>query len=290
MIGSNVTPSIRPAVATDAEAVGAIAYHAFHRIATAHNFPPDFPNVEAAVGLAKMMLAHPRIYGVVSELDGRVAGSNFLWEQSSVAGVGPITVDPKVQNAQVGRGLMQAVLERASDKGWASVRLVQAAYHNRSLSLYTKLGFDAREPLSVMQGTPIGKAMSGHAVRKGTARDLQACDALCVRVHGHDRHGELTDALAQGSATVVERDGRITGYTTGVGFFGHTVGEADNDVKALIAAAPGFGGPGMLVPTRNADLMRWCLGQGLRVVQPMTLMSRGLYNEPRGAFLPSILF
>ena len=29
---------------------------------------------------------------------------------------------------------------------------------------------------------------------------------------------------------------------------------------------------------------------GLRVVQPMTLMSMGLYNEPKGAFLPSVLY
>ena len=44
------------------------------------------------------------------------------------------------------------------------------------------------------------------------------------------------------------------------------------------------------LPTRNSEVFGWCLGQGLRVTQPMTLMSLGLYNEPRGAFLPSILF
>jgi predicted N-acetyltransferase YhbS len=283
-------PAIRAAAAGDADAAGAVAYRAFHRIATAHNFPPDFPSVEAAVGLAKMMIAHPRVYGVVAEVDGKIAGSNFLWEQSSVAGVGPITVDPDAQNAHVGRALMFAVLKRAANKEWASVRLVQAAYHNRSLSLYTKLGFDPREPLSVMQGAPIGKTIAGYKVRKATADDIGACNALCVRVHGHDRHGEASDALVQGSASVVEHDGRITGYATVIGFFGHAAGETDTDIKALIAAAPGFAGPGMLVPTRNAELLRWCLDNGLRIVQPMTLMSRGLYNEPRGAFLPSILF
>jgi hypothetical protein len=41
---------------------------------------------------------------------------------------------------------------------------------------------------------------------------------------------------------------------------------------------------------RNVELFRWGLEQGLRVVQPMTLMSYGLYNEPRGAFLPSVLY
>jgi hypothetical protein len=46
----------------------------------------------------------------------------------------------------------------------------------------------------------------------------------------------------------------------------------------------------MLLPIRNSELLRWCLSIGLRITQPMNLMSYGLYNEPRAAFLPSILF
>jgi hypothetical protein len=45
-----------------------------------------------------------------------------------------------------------------------------------------------------------------------------------------------------------------------------------------------------MLPTRNGELLRWCLEKGLRIVQPMTLMSIGLYNEPAGAFLPSIIY
>jgi hypothetical protein len=89
---------------------------------------------------------------------------------------------------------------------------------------------------------------------------------------------------------VVEHDGRITGYVTVVGFFGHAVGETNKDLKALIGAAREFAGPSFLLPTRDAELFRWCLGSGLRVTQPMTWMSKGLYNEPAGAFLPSILY
>ena len=113
---------------------------------------------------------------------------------------------------------------------------------------------------------------------------------MCVRVHGHDRGGELTDAISQGTVTVVEHDGRITGYTTGIAFFAHSVGETNDDIRSLIGAAPEFGGPGFLVPTRNSDLFQWCLGQGLHMVEPLTLMSTGLYNEPAGAWLPSILY
>jgi hypothetical protein len=44
------------------------------------------------------------------------------------------------------------------------------------------------------------------------------------------------------------------------------------------------------VPTRKGDLMRWCLNNGLRIVQPMTLMTVGLYNEPIGSYLPSVVY
>jgi len=186
--------------------------------------------------------------------------------------------------------LMADVLQHADEHEIASVRLVQAAFHNRSLSLYTKLGFNTVEPLSNIQGEAVGAKIAGHEVRKMTPEDLPGVDALCLSVHGHTRHNEAAGAIAQGIATVVEHDGRITGYTTGIGFFGHTVGESNEDLKALIGAAEEFGGPGFLLPTRNSELMRWCLEHGLRIVQPMTLMSRGLYQEPRGAFLPSILF
>ena len=32
------------------------------------------------------------------------------------------------------------------------------------------------------------------------------------------------------------------------------------------------------------------LENGLKVVEPMTLMTLGLYNEPTGAYLPSVLY
>ena len=169
-------------------------------------------------------------------------------------------------------------------------RLLQAAFHNRSLSLYTKLGFDTREPISTMQGPAIKASTPGYSVRPARMSDLEECNRLCRRVHGHDRSGELRDAIEQGTAVVAERDGRIVAYSSSIGFFGHTVGESNADVQALIATADAFLGPGILVPTRNAGLFRWCLENGLRVVQPMTLMTLGFYNEPAGAYLPSILY
>lgn len=170
------------------------------------------------------------------------------------------------------------------------MRLVQAAYHNRSLSLYTKLGFDVQEPLVNLQGAPMAIAIPGHSVRPATEADLAACNRLCQQVHGFGRGHELHQAIQRGTATVVEHDNRITGYATLIGFFGHAVGESNADLKALIDAAKTFEGPGFLLPSRNSELFRWCLQHGLRVVQPLTLMSLSLYTQPQGAFLPSIVF
>lgn len=237
-----------------------------------------------------MMFSHPGFYCVVAESDGQILGSNCLDEHGSIAGVGPITIDPEIQNKRVGRALMDAVLTRSKERGFRGFRLVQAAFHNRSLSLYTKLGFDVREPIANMQGPPIKISSHEHNIRPARMGDLEQCNQLCQRVHGHDRSGELRDAIGQGTAVVAERGERIAAYTSGLGFFGHTVGESNLDVQALIASADAFAGPGILVPTRNAGLFRWCLENGLRVVQPMTLMSSGFYQEPAGAFLPSIIY
>jgi hypothetical protein len=144
-----------------------------------------------------------------------------------------------------------------------------------------------RDLLACMQGTPPQGRTDGYRVRKAATTDADACNTVCRRVHGHDRAGEVRDAITQGTALVVEHDDRVTGYATDLGFFGHAVGGSNEDLKALIMAAPEFGGSGILVPTTNAALFQWCLERGLRVMQLMTLMSTGLYNRPEGATCPA---
>src|SRR5437660_11998863 len=108
-----------------------------------------------------------------------------------------------------------------------------------------------------MQGKALGISIQGHVVRPATESDLESCNRLCQNVHGHDRAGELKDAVAKGSATVLEHDGRITGYTTVIGFFGHYVGETNKDLKTLISAAMEFACPGFVLPIRNREPSRW---------------------------------
>ena len=159
-----------------------------------------------------MMFSTPGFYCVVAESGGRIVGSNVPRRAVRDLGVGPISIDPGAQNLGVGRKLMQAVMDRANERGAAGVRLVQAAFHNRSFSLYASLGFDIREPLACMQGRTRERSIPGCAVRPATPADAGACNALSQRLHGFGRGAELAAAIAQGTARVVERGGRLTGY------------------------------------------------------------------------------
>ncbi len=289
---------LRPGVIDDAKEVGKIIYEAFSAIADKHGFPREFPTVDIGINVATLFLSNSRFYSVIAEdtegTGNKIVGSNFLDERSAlVAGVGPITIDPKSQNKGIGRQLMGNVMQRARSKNYPAIRLLQASYHNRSLALYTSLGFDVREPISTLQGKPIQVVIPGRTVRLATESDLDSCNAICRAIHGHDRNGELRDSVNQGVAKVVLHGEKITGYTSGLTYFNHTVGFTNDDLKALIASettTDSYGGPGILIPTRNAELFRWCIANKLKLIHQLNLMTIGMYNEPSGCYMPSILY
>jgi GNAT superfamily N-acetyltransferase len=285
-----IRPIVREATPEDGEHCGQIFYDAFEAIAMRHHLPIEPPSREFTRYMVGQMLANDGFASLVADRGGEVLGSAFVDERTVIAGIGPVTIDPAAQDVGVGRALMEALLQRERDHGAAGIRLVQTAYHYRSLALYTKLGFVVREPLSVIQGTPPALSLPGLGVRPAREHDLAACNELCARVHGHDRGGELRDAIAAGTAHVVERPDGICGYATGFGYGWHAVAETNEHLIALLGSAHAFMGLGILVPTRNAELLRWCLDHGLKLVQQSTLMTLGLYNEPSGAWLPSIAY
>ena len=283
--------NIRNTMPSDAHACGQIMYEAFKGIADSHGFPPDFPATGAATGLAKALIAKPSVFGVVAEEEGRVLGSNFLQEGDVIRGVGPITVDARVQGSGVGRQLMQAVLDRA--KGAAGVRLLQDSFNMSSIALYASLGFEVREPLLVMTGNPQGRLPKGTTVRVMGEQDLAACEALCIKVHGISRRSDLVDALDSFTPIVAERHGRITAYMTAPGFWiaNHGMAESEGDMRALILGAADAALPvSFLMPTRQTDLFLWCLKKGLKAIKPMTLMTIGEYRVPNGPYMPSVFY
>ena len=106
LVQTNHTLRLRPGRIEDAYDVGRIIFEAFSVIAEKHGFPPDFPSVDIGRDVATSFLSESRFYSVVAEdttttisnREGKsvIVGSNFLDECSKmVAGVGPLTIDPK---------------------------------------------------------------------------------------------------------------------------------------------------------------------------------------------------
>jgi hypothetical protein len=58
----------RPGKPEDVEICARICYEAFTSIARQHNFPPDFPVPEAALGLLSMMLDNAKFYSVIGRI------------------------------------------------------------------------------------------------------------------------------------------------------------------------------------------------------------------------------
>jgi predicted N-acetyltransferase YhbS len=282
--------TLREASSEDTEELSRILFEAFGAIHDHHRFPRDFPSIEAATGMLSPWIPHPSVWGVVAEADGRIVGSNFLDERDEIFGVGPITVDPGAQNSGVGRKLMEAVLERGA--GAPGIRLVQDGFHMRSLSLYTSLGFDVTAACVVMSGMPDGRPESVE-VRRLVEGDLEQCAALSERVHGITRTGALRDALQAFSPHVALRDGRVVAYATTLDFWpmAHGVAETPDDLKGLLLGTVASTGEplALLVPLRS-ELFPWCLAQGLRALKPMNVMALGSYQEPNGAWFPSVIY
>ena len=186
---------------------------------------------------------------------------------------------------------MGAVMERGD--GSEGIRLVQDSFNTASMSLYAKFGFDVKEPLVRIEGAVKGDVPAGVEVRPIRETDIGQCAELCQTTHGIERTNELRHTPPFLTSFVAMRDGRVTAYASAPHFWAlnYAVAESEADMQALLTGAGNLsdGQPlSFLLPTRQTNLFRWCLKQGMRVIKPSTLMSTGRYEEPRGCFLPSV--
>jgi predicted N-acetyltransferase YhbS len=284
--------TIRPATPSDTAGCGRVIFEAFGAVSARHGFESRWPSADFASEFIREFASLDGIYSVVCEHEGSVIGCNFLDERGDVRGIGPTAVAPSAQGSGVERALMANVLERAGNG--KSVRLLQDSFNMGSMSLYASLGFEVREPVILMRGKPSEGPGTLFGVRPIREGDLEACSRLCHAVHGFDRERELSDALRlEGRIPLLRvRDGLIVAYTSGFGTFGHAVAVSDEDMRSMICAVSRSGQDEieLLLPTRYSKFLQWCLGRGMTAVKPMTLMTRGGYAEPRGLWVPSVLY
>jgi GNAT superfamily N-acetyltransferase len=291
---------VRPIEQNDAEICGKIGYEAHKAISSTHGYPCEQPSEEFGIGLIKMLLGNPNSWGVLAERQGKILGSIFLhkFPPSPVAVIGPLTVHPSAHGGGVGRKLMDAATTHARKENYDQIRLVQSPSHIRSFVLYTKCGFILREPLFLIQGQLQRKAGNNNNTRGDNNNirlvrddnDVSMCNELCKSSYGFSREMELRQAKDQGVATMIERDGFITGYAAGIGILCHAVAKSNEDLKMLIANASTILGPGFFVPGRNYEIIKWLFETGFQIGWPANLMSVGPYQEPFTPFLPSLAY
>ena len=153
------------------------------------------------------------------------------------------------------------------------------------------MGFDVQDVLSTLQGPAINVLIDGYTVRTAKPDDLPICNKLYYETHGHNRQRELEDAIQRGTAAVTEEEGgSIKGVCSMMGYGGFAVAENNEALKALIGHASEFIGPGIIVPSGNGEVMRWCMEHGLQIVQQLTIMTKGFYQPPTTPYIPSILY
>ncbi|HLH00212.1 MAG TPA: GNAT family N-acetyltransferase [Bryobacteraceae bacterium] len=271
--------------------LGRICYEAFKDIADRHHFPPDFANARLGRFVVEMLVRRPDVYGVAAVVNGELAGSNFLSLTDEVAGVGPISVDCAFQGRDIGRQLMQAVIDEARRRKIERVRLLQDSFNTLSISLYGSLGFDTKHPVAYLRLSTGGKPDA--SVRPVEERDLDALDDLCRRHYKSSRRNELAGALQAGLSPFTRvRDGRLTGYLI-PGIFGHGVAESEQDAVAIACHAAGVVPAERaycLCPLDEGSAFRAFLGAGCRTVKIFNLMVTGPYEQPQPVWMPSVLY
>lgn len=280
-----------PAEAQHVSELGRICYEAFKDIADRHGFTPDFPSVQYARRVIGMVVERKDFYGVAAIVNGELAGSNYISFTDPVAGVGPITVDCAFQGRDLGRALMQDVIDYARRNNIARVRLLQDAFNTASISLYASLGFDVKHAVAEIILNAAVKADA--TVRPVHANDIEALDALCKKNYKTSRKNELAAAVrAELSPVLRERGGKFTGYLI-PGIFGHGVAETTDDAVALATQAARLiphERARSLCPLDDGPLFRAFLKAGCRTVKMMNLMALGPYEEPDSVWMPSILY
>ena len=266
-----------------------ICHEAFSTLQDRHGVQRDIPNLETGMLLMSHIAARSDYTGVVATIEDRVVGSNFLLHSDDVAGIGPITVDPKVQSRGIGRALMEWIINESNRRGIRQTRLFQESINTTSLSLYTNLGFNWRASAGLMQAK--SAMMDDPLIRPLTVNDLDSIKSLSQSAYGFSRAGDTAQLLAaQFPGFVREREGRAVGYLI-FSLLGHGGAETEEDLLALISHAARHVPPSMAVficPLNRPDFFRRVLAEGHRTIKLLSYMSLGEFMEPSGAYLPSI--
>ena len=151
-----------------------------------------------------------------AEVDGELAGSNFVSNWGSVGFFGPLTVRVDLWNRGIGQRLMEPVMERFAEWGPEHAGLFTWSHSPGHVHLYEKFGFWARFLTAIMSKSVVERLMVGKdepeaqwsrfsGLSEGDREEtLKACGEVTGAVYdGLDVSGEIRAVANQGLGETV---------------------------------------------------------------------------------------
>jgi GNAT superfamily N-acetyltransferase len=271
--------TVRDAAPTDQSATAEVIYNAFHQLDERHDVPAYMNSMEEANIAASRLYGIPKIHGYVAEDDGQVIGVGFLHDLGDVGmGISPLAVSPNAQSLGAGQAILDRMIERA---GGASIRLLQDAFNNTTLALYSRYGFVVREQVTCITGQP--PAPKTDLVITHDTNPAGTAEALHRAIMGFNRPSFPTRPI------MAHRGADLAGFIAPGTGYPYAAADNEDTLIALIAGlAAELNAPvTVAVPAAHSQTLRWMLDRDSRVVRSMNLMVRGPYARPSGARLTS---
>lgn len=241
-----------------------------HELSIGVGWPHRPEDWALAIGLGEGIVARDEI--------GRVIGSAMWFPLGAdFAAIGMVITSPRLQENGAGRWLMGHILNKVGARGKV-LNATRPAYR-----LYISLGFMPLSPVYQHNGIVGAVAPGPRHARPMTAQDAAAIHGLDSIAMGIARPDVLDRLLPLSAGTVVERDGRVTGFALCRKFGrGHVVGpivaESEEDAIALVAPhAEAMEGRFLRVDTRQPDgpFRQFLIGSGIRHYDTVTRMGLG---------------
>jgi len=150
---------------------------------------------------------------LVAEVDGKLAGSNFVTRWGSFGFFGPLTIAPELWNQHIAQKLLGPTMDLFEKWGVREAGLFTFAHSPKHVGLYQKFGFWPRFLTAIMSKSVTGGEASSirySALNEGE-RDqaLKACSKLTGSIYdGLDVTSEIRSVADQNLGETVRGDRR----------------------------------------------------------------------------------
>lgn len=235
---------------------------------------------------------------------GRIAGSCFYHPRETHLSLGIMNVHPNYFGQGAANRILNKIIEIADDQN-KPLRLVSSALNLDSFSLYSRAGF---VPHTIYQDMILSAPIDGlhcqklEFCRPGTLHDLDNIVSLEEELSGISRKKDYQYFLENRdgiwrSSILEDENGNLNGFLFSItdpasNMLGPGAVRCEEDAASLIASQlnrqPGWA-PVVLIPSRNASLVRQMYHWGARNCELHFAQCRGGLSEQTGTIFPTFM-